>query len=97
MTRDESELMNRFVGRAQLLVDSHAQLKLECERMQKELDEQKKLYSECKAECDRLKVQCDNLRFAKVLSVTESERDRTKKRLSNLVREIDKCISLLNE
>lgn len=97
MTRNESDLMNRLVGRTQILLDSYAQLRSECERLRKELDGQKKLYSECKAECDRLKSQYENLRFAKVMSVTDTERERAMRRLSNLVREIDKCISLLNE
>ncbi|MCQ2194283.1 MAG: hypothetical protein MJZ28_04950 [Paludibacteraceae bacterium] len=97
MTEDERKLMYRLVGRVQSMLDSNAEMRSECERLKAELANQKKLNSEYKAECDRLKTQCENLKFAKVMSVTDSEADKAKRRLSNLVREIDKCISLLNK
>lgn len=97
MTRNERELMNRLVGKVQLMLDENARMRSQCERLRVELDEQKKLFSECQADCDKWKAQYENLKFAKVMSVTDAEADQTKRRLSKLVREIDKCISLLNE
>ena len=37
-----------------------------------------------------------NLKQAKIISSSESETGDTKRRLSKLVREVDKCIALLN-
>lgn len=42
-------------------------------------------------------VDYQNLKVAKVISVSEEEAKRTKHRLSRLEREIEKCIALLNE
>ena len=66
-------------------------------RLQRERDN-----AELAAKLDRankeileLKVKCNNLTDAGLLSVTEQQRDESKKRLVQMVREIDKCLSLL--
>lgn len=97
MTKNEKELMYRLVGRVQRVLDLNKKLRSDCDRLRSELDEQKKLYSESIAERDRLKAQCENLKFAKAVSVSDKEVAQTKRRLSKLMREIDNCISLLNE
>lgn len=44
-----------------------------------------------------LKARYDNLLTARIVSVNEEEAKDAKRRLSKLVREVDKCIALLNE
>ncbi|MDR0429733.1 MAG: hypothetical protein LBH58_04560 [Tannerellaceae bacterium] len=44
-----------------------------------------------------LKARCDNMLTARIISVKEKEVKSAKMRLSKLVREVDKCIALLNE
>ena len=44
-----------------------------------------------------LNIKCDNLLTARIVSVNETEVRNAKMRLSKMVREIDKCIALLNE
>ena len=60
-----------------------------------------KQYSEMsKAELSQLnselQKQYDNLKLAKIISVSDSDLDNAKKRLAKLVRDVDKCIALLN-
>ena len=43
------------------------------------------------------KAKFDNLLTAKVISANEEEMKNARMRLSKLVREVDKCIALLNE
>jgi len=43
-----------------------------------------------------LKAKYDSMLTAQVISAGEKEIKRAKKRLSDLVREVDKCIDLLN-
>ena len=38
-----------------------------------------------------------NLKTARILSINDNELRDTKQRLAKLVREVDKCIALLNE
>ena len=44
-----------------------------------------------------MEIQFDNLLTAKVVSTNEEERKDARMRLSKLVREVDRCIALLNE
>ncbi|MCD7850662.1 MAG: hypothetical protein LUH63_13575 [Parabacteroides sp.] len=44
-----------------------------------------------------LNAKCDNMLTARVVSVNEGEMKSARMRLSKLVREVDKCIALLNE
>ena len=44
-----------------------------------------------------LEAQYTNLKMARTLSLYDKDIKDTKQRLSGLVREIDKCIALLNE
>lgn len=46
---------------------------------------------------DELNAKYDNMLTARVVSVNEGEMKSAKMRLSRLVREVDKCIALLNE
>lgn len=45
---------------------------------------------------DSLKKQYESLKLAKTVSVTNDDTEQTKNRINNIVREIDKCIALLN-
>ncbi len=44
-----------------------------------------------------LNAKCNNLLTAQVISVEEGEMKNAKMRVSKLVREVEKCIALLNE
>ncbi|RHO71899.1 hypothetical protein DW083_10125 [Parabacteroides sp. AF48-14] len=46
---------------------------------------------------EELNTKCDNMLTARVVSVNEGEMKSARMRLSKLVREVDKCIALLNE
>lgn len=57
----------------------------------------KQALSEKESEIARLEEQYTNLRTARMLSVNDGELNDTKQRIMKLVREVDKCIALLNE
>ena len=44
-----------------------------------------------------LNAKCDNMLTARIVSTNEEEMKNARMRLSKLVREVDKCIALLNE
>lgn len=46
---------------------------------------------------NELEVMYTNLKMARTISIHDKDISDTKQRLSRLVREIDKCIALLNE
>lgn len=71
-------------------------LKIENNRLKKELSQKDNLIGNLHLEIDQFKEKYKNLKFAKSFdSQNEEERLIAKKRLSKLVRDVDKCISIL--
>ena len=65
--------------------------------LKKLLDNEKLKNEKVQAQYDELEVSYTNLKTATAISLNGSDVKETKLRLSKLVREVDKCIALLNE
>lgn len=71
-------------------------LKEENTQIRQELEQKNAAIAALSSEIEGLKTKYDNLKFAKSFSSgNEEERDKAKKRLSKLVRDVDKCITML--
>ena len=75
-----------------------------CNRQKQKIDELDTLLEQKEGELqqaiktiEELNTKCDNMLTARVVSVNEGEMKSARMRLSKLVREVDKCIALLNE
>ena len=60
------------------------------------VDQKDAALKELQMKNEELQKQYDNLKLAKIISVSDSDLDNAKKRLAKLVRDVDKCIALLN-
>ena len=67
------------------------------EELKKLLENEKLKNEKVQAQYDELEVSYTNLKTATAISLNGSDVKETKLRLSKLVREVDKCIALLNE
>lgn len=97
MTEEQKKILNDFELRVKLLI-------AQCDKLKRENKSLKETIAQQESEIERVNNQLrewtlkyDNLKLAKIISTDDEEMKRTKKRLSGLVREIDKCIALLNE
>ena len=75
----------------------HDELKRENAELKKLLDMEKLKNEKVQAQYDELEVSYTNLKTATAITLNGSDVKETKLRLSKLVREVDKCIALLNE
>jgi hypothetical protein len=75
----------------------HDELKRENAELKKLLENEKLKNEKVQAQYDELEVSYTNLKTATAISLNGSDVKETKLRLSKLVREVDKCIALLNE
>ena len=97
MTEDHKRLLAVFEVRVRDLMELCDKQKqriseLEGFLVQKEEDLQQAIKT-----IEELNTKCDNMLTARVVSVNEGEMKSARMRLSKLVREVDKCIALLNE
>ena len=97
MTEEEKKLLNTCETRLRHLLYLHDELKRENVELKKLLDFEKLKNEKIQAQYDELEVNYTNLKTATAISLNGSDVKETKLRLSKLVREVDKCIALLNE
>lgn len=97
MTEDQQKLLDNFeikLHRVIYLCDELKKKKLELE---KALDQEKMKNEILTVELNNLRQDYSNLKTATMLSLRSEDVKDSKKRLVVLVREIDKCISLMND
>lgn len=97
MTEEDKKRLNTFEGKLNHLIFLYKELKDENASL-------RQLVSEKNAEIERiensrkeLEAQYTSLKMARIISVQDNEIRDTKQRLARLVREVEKCIALLNE
>ena len=97
MTEDQNRLLAVFEVRVRdlmALCDSQRQKIIELTGV---LNQTEETLQRTREEAAAWKAKFDNLLTAKVISANEEEMKNARMRLSKLVREVDKCIALLNE
>ncbi len=97
MTEEEKRLLSNFEAQLRHLVYLHNELKHENAGLKQQLEDREEAYGKLQAGYRKLEKDYSNLKAASTISLDGSDVKETKARLSKLVREIDKCIALLNE
>lgn len=97
MTEEEEKLVATFEARLRHLVYLHDELRRENSEIKELLKEEKEEKKRLLTHYQELESRYENLKMAKTINLNLGDRKKAKKRLSDLVREIDKCIALLNE
>jgi len=97
MTEDQKRILADFEFRLRKLIELCDKQQKQINELTKALDSKECELSQARETIGELKTRCDNLLTARVVSVNEEELKNAKSRLSKLVREVDKCIALLNE
>lgn len=97
MTEDGERLLVLFEVRLRELMALCDQQKLRIKELEEALGQKETELQDAISQIEALIIKCDNMLTAQVLSVREGDLRNAKMRLSKLVREVDKCIALLNE
>jgi len=90
-----SSLVSGIELKMNKLIDRQRELVEKMEKYQKEIQELNKLHDVQKDEINKLKEKYNVLKLSKTLETKEGAVE-AKAKISELVREIDKCIGLLN-
>ena len=97
MTDEEKKLLSTFEARLRHLIYLQDELKRENAELKQLLEAKEEECEKIQAKCNQLNLNYMNLKTATAISLNGSDVKETKLRLSKLVREVDKCIALLNE
>ena len=97
MTDEEKKLLSTVEARLRHLIYLHDELKRENAELKQLLQAKEEECGKVRADYKELENNYTNLKTATTISLNGSDVKETKLRLSKLVREVDKCIALLNE
>lgn len=97
MTEDQKRLLAVFEVRVRDLMELCNKQSHTIDELENTLFRKKAELKQAKNTIEELNTKCDKLLTARVVSVNEGEMKSARMRLSKLVREVDKCIALLNE
>ena len=97
MTERETVLVREFKGKLDKLINLHLRMKREKQLLNEEqaqLNEQVRLLT---LQNEELVKKQEDLKFAKSLLGVDEDSHEAKIKINRIVREIDKCIALLNK
>ena len=97
MTENDRTIISNFEERLYKLIFEYKHYKEATEKMARELQEKENLIKELQMHCSSIENSYNNLKQAKILSLSENDIQKTKDRISGLVREIDHCIESLKK
>ena len=97
MTDEERTLLSTFETQLEHLIFLHDELRQKNAKLMQELEAKDNECRKMQADFRELVQRYTDLKTATTISLNGSDVKETKSRLSKLVREVDKCIALLNE
>ncbi len=96
MTEKDQAIIANFESKLGRLMDVYTQLAAENAVLRERMEQQAEELERLRKQYDELSTSYSDLKLAKIISVNDTELGDTQRRLSKLVREVDKCIALLN-
>ena len=96
MTEEQHDLIVRLRERMRSLISLYEKTKSDKELLVKENDELKNKLAIKEKDYDILDKKYNTLKLAKVITGDDGESHEAKVKVNKIVREIDKCIALLN-
>lgn len=96
MTQEEEKILRVFETRVRHLLLKYKEFESELQNLQQQVLRQQGELSALQDQNVSLKKSYDTLKMAKMIEVSGDDVQDAKKRLSKLIRDVDKCIALLN-
>lgn len=96
MTEEERIQLKKFDARVRRLIADFRLLQTENTDLYAELESRDKEIEELKAQLVQSKKDYSNLRTARMIEISDSDFKDTKQRVTQLVREVNKCINILS-
>lgn len=95
MTSEERQSMKQFEAKVRQVLAQFRVLKQENADLYSELEKKESEISELKEQKQQILSDYNNLKLAKMVQVSDSDIKESKQRITNLVREVNKCINIL--
>ena len=94
---EESNTLKLFTTRMRQLILQYQATKKENEELYAMVDLREKEVQQLKEQLDQARKDYQSLQMAKMIEITDGDIDAAKKRIAGLIREVNKCITLLSD
>ena len=89
--------LNTFATRVHQMILQYAELKKENDELYTLVDQREKEIKQLQEELSQAEADYNSLKMAKMLEVTDGDMEGAQKRVAKLIRDVNKCITLLSE
>lgn len=96
MTKEEERLFHQFEAKVRTLVEKYRSLRQENEELYALLDEHEKKLKAMAEQQKATEQQMSDYKAGRMLELSSGDIETARKRVASLIREVDKCISLIN-
>ena len=96
MNANEKNL-NTFAMRVRQMILQYEALKKENDELYALVDQREKDIKQLQSELSQAEADYNSLKMAKMLEVTDGDMETAQKRVTKLIRDVNKCITLLSE
>ncbi|MBR2102588.1 MAG: hypothetical protein IJ928_07540 [Prevotella sp.] len=94
---EDNKTLRLFTTRMRQLILQYKQLKKENEELYAMVDAREGELKQLKEQLEQSVRDYESLKMAKMIEVTDGDLESAKKRVASLIREINKCITMLSE
>lgn len=89
--------LNTFATRVRQMILQYEEKKKENDELYALVNEREREIQQLKDELSQAKNDYQSLKMAKMLEITDGDMETTQKRIAKLIRDVNKCITLLSE
>ena len=97
MTGNDTTIMTDFESKLHLLINEYKLKAEQNNELTRKIEEKENILKELQMRCNALENSYNNLKQAKIISLSDSGIEGAKEKISRLVREIDRCIEALKK
>ena len=91
------KILNTFATRVRQMILQHETLKKENDELYTLVDQREQEIKQLQEELSQAQADYNSLKMAKMLEVTDGDMETAQKRVAKLIRDVNKCITLLSE
>lgn len=90
------KIINTFATRVREMILHYQELRKEKQELQRMVSERDTRISELEAQLRQARNDYDSLKMARMVKISDGDMETAKKRLAKLIRDVNKCITLLS-
>lgn len=91
------KILNTFAMRVRQMILQYEALKKENDELYALVDQREQEIKQLQDELSQAEADYNSLKMAKMLEVTDGDMETAQKRVAKLIRDVNKCITLLSE